>query len=279
MTNRRGQGGGLKRRFPNEEKPRLLERLKEQSHWSTQEIQRLVRDEFHVNYSLRQVIRLLREMKLYFYKPFQLDEKRPENAEQILTKALLEAFQDLQAKGVDLRRVAIGFGDECSPQTAPNTARFWSIFKQPRKVLTTKIRRNTFGFYTLRGNDCIFEIESSKAVQFVDVLSVIKERNQEFDYIILIWDNLRSHKSEIVLQQAEQLKIILVNLPKYSPDLNPIEYVWKTVKRAISQSREVTDKESLATIIDSTFQTVTKKLSFARNWIQTIFNPVYNSFF
>jgi transposase len=265
--------------LPETEKPPLRERLKQQSHWTTQEIQQLIKDEFLVEYSLRQVSRLLREMNLYFYKPFQLDEKRPLEAEEMLTQSLLEAFQKLQAKGVDLTRVAIGFGDECSPQTAPNTARFWSVFKQPRKVLTTKIRRNTFGFYTLRGNDCIFEIESSKAVQFVDVLSVIKEQNPEFDYIILIWDNLRSHKSEIVLNQAEQLNIILVNLPKYSPDLNPIEYVWKTVKRAISQSNEVKDKESLANIIDSTFQTVTKKLSFARNWIQSIFNPVYNSFF
>lgn len=218
-------------------------------------------------------------MNLYFYKPFQLDEKRPQEAEKMLTQALLEAFQKLDTKGVDLGRVAIGFGDECSPQTAPNKARFWSVFKQPRKVLTTKIRRNTFGFYTLRGTDCILELESSKAVSFVDVLSVIKEHNREFDSIILIWDNLRSHKSKIVLQQAERLNIILVNLPKHSPDLNPIEYVWKTVKRAISQSNEIIDKESLATIIDSTFETVTKKLSFARNWIQTIFNPVYNSFF
>lgn len=243
------------------------------------QIQQLIKQEFGADYSTRQVIRVLRGLGLYFYKPFQLDEKRPDQAAQMMTDALFEAFAELARKGVDLKRVAIGFGDESSPQTAPNTARFWSVIKEPRKVLTTKIRRNTFGFYSLRGNDCILEIESSKAVQFVEVLSVIKERNREFDYLILIWDNLRSHKSEIVLKQAEQLNIILVNLPKYSPDLNPIEYVWKTVKRAISQSNEVKDKESLAEIIDSTFQKATRKLSFARNWIQNIFNPVYNSFF
>ncbi len=243
------------------------------------QIQQLIKQEFGADYSTRQVIRVLRGLGLYFYKPFQLDEKRPDQAAQMMTDALFEAFAELARKGVDLKRVAIGFGDESSPQMAPNTARFWSVIKEPRKVLTTKIRRNTFGFYSLRGNDCILEIESSKAVQFVEVLSVIKERNREFDYLILIWDNLRSHKSEIVLKQAEQLNIILVNLPKYSPDLNPIEYVWKTVKRAISQSNEVKDKESLAEIIDSTFQKATRKLSFARNWIQNIFNPVYNSFF
>jgi transposase len=256
----------------------LREILKQTPHWTTAQIKQLIEKEFAVKFSTRQVIRILRAMGLFFYKPYQLDEKRPAEAEEILTQSLTEAFDQLHHKGVDLKRVAIGFGDECSPQTAPNTARFWSVVKQPRQVLTTKIRRNTFGFYTLRGNDCILEIESSKATQFVDVLQVIKERNQEFDYLILLWDNLRSHKSQIVLEKAEQLNIILVNIPKYSPDLNPIEYVWKSVKRAISQSNEVKDKESLAQIIDSTFQDVTKKLSFARNWIQHIFNPVYNSF-
>lgn len=239
----------------------------------------LLRDEFRVAYSTRQVVRLLRELQLSYGKPFQLDVKRPPDAVRQMIDALFEALRRLQAKGIDLRRVAIGFGDECSPQTAPNSVRFWSFFKQRREVLTTKIRRNTFGFYALRGKDCIFELESSKAVSFVDVLSVLKEQNREYDAIILIWDNLRSHKSEIVQRQAEALNIVLVNLPKYSPDLNPIEYVWKVVKRAISESDAVTDKESLAQIIDSTFQSATQKLSFARNWIRTIFNPVYNSFF
>jgi putative transposase len=34
-----------------------------------------------------------------------------------------------------------------------------------------------------------------------------------------------------VTKEAERLRIELVFLPPYSPDLNPIEYVWKSIKK------------------------------------------------
>ena len=35
-------------------------------------------------------------------------------------------------------------------------------------------------------------------------------------------------------ERADQLNIILVFQPPYSPDLNPIEYIWKSIKQKIS---------------------------------------------
>jgi len=37
-----------------------------------------------------------------------------------------------------------------------------------------------------------------------------------------------------VKEEAEKMNIVLVYLPPYSPDLNPIEFVWKGVKRIVS---------------------------------------------
>ena len=37
-----------------------------------------------------------------------------------------------------------------------------------------------------------------------------------------------------MIKEAERLGIELVFLPPYSPDLNPIEYIWKSIKRIIS---------------------------------------------
>ena len=47
-------------------------------------------------------------------------------------------------------------------------------------------------------------------------------------------DNFSTHVSNRVKKEAEQLGIYLVYLPPYSPDLNPIEFIWKSIKRAIS---------------------------------------------
>jgi putative transposase len=39
------------------------------------------------------------------------------------------------------------------------------------------------------------------------------------------------HKAKPMLEEAEKLNINLIFLPPYSPDLNPIEFEWKDMKR------------------------------------------------
>jgi putative transposase len=66
--------------------------------------------------------------------------------------------------------------------------------------------------------------------------------------------------------QAEHLDIELVFLPPYSPDLNPIEYIWKSIKRVISD-RFVKNLEDMRMIIARSFLDFSEKLSFARSWM------------
>ena len=47
---------------------------------------------------------------------------------------------------------------------------------------------------------------------------------------MIIIDNFSSHKSGLVRQTAKELGIYLVYLPPYSPNLNPIEFIWKSIK-------------------------------------------------
>jgi len=50
---------------------------------------------------------------------------------------------------------------------------------------------------------------------------------------ILILDNLPAHKSSRVTAAVEAAGCVLVYLPPYSPDLNPIENMWSKVKASI----------------------------------------------
>jgi len=47
-------------------------------------------------------------------------------------------------------------------------------------------------------------------------------------------DNFRSHHAIETREFARKEHIELVYLPPYSPDLNPIEYIWKRIKRIVS---------------------------------------------
>jgi putative transposase len=85
--------------------------------------------------------------------------------------------------------------------------------------------------------------------------------------IIGLADNSKPHTAKDTLEFAEELGINLVFLPPYSPDLNPIEYIWKSIKRIISHSF-IKDAEHLKEIIESAFLKYAVKLSFARGWIE-----------
>jgi transposase len=55
---------------------------------------------------------------------------------------------------------------------------------------------------------------------------------------VVIWDNATFHKSNRLAQAFAQADIRVLFLPPYSPDLNPIEHFWATLKawiRALNQ--------------------------------------------
>ncbi len=79
--------------------------------------------------------------------------------------------------------------------------------------------------------------ESHKKEDIADFLYEIRGKNPE-KTIVLIWDNAKAHWSRMVRRTAQLLDIILVFLPPYSPDINPIEYVWKSMDTEIPETIE-----------------------------------------
>jgi len=55
---------------------------------------------------------------------------------------------------------------------------------------------------------------------------------------IIIMDNATFHKSEKVKELIESKNCFLLYLPKYSPDLNPIEHCWYPLKVKIRKARK-----------------------------------------
>lgn len=140
---------------------------------------------------------------------------------------------------------------------------------------TTRIKANTFGFYALNGRSTVRFYDGSKKEQVCHFLETIREQNPD-KRIILILDNFRSHHAIDTLEYAAMLNICLVFLPPYSPDLNPIEFIWKDDKREISTSY-ITSKEQMRVLIAETFTALSRRLSYARAWINQFLTPLHIS--
>lgn len=56
--------------------------------------------------------------------------------------------------------------------------------------------------------------------------------------MVLIIDNASFHKSKKVIQLLENIGCRIIFLPPYSPDFNPIEHHWASIKNAIRATAE-----------------------------------------
>jgi len=134
---------------------------------------------------------------------------------------------------------------------------------------------NSLGFYALNGKSVYHDTETAKKKDIARFLRVIRYENPS-GTIVLIWDNARAHVSRLVRRTAYLLNIILVFLPPYSPDLNPIEFIWKSIKKELS-SKCLMTKEEVRDAVEEMFYKFSSSLSFAKSWIRKILIPLYVS--
>ena len=127
------------------------------------------------------------------------------------------------------------------------------------------MKANANGFYAINGKSVIDFKDGSKAEDVCEFLEKIKEENKSDLMIIL--DNSKAHHSNLTIKKAEQLDSILIFLPSYSPDLNPIEFIWKSIKKDVSKEF-IESVTQLRDLIKEKFTELSKSKSFAKNWMK-----------
>lgn len=106
-----------------------------------------------------------------------------------------------------------------------------------------------------------------------EFLKDIKNKNPG-KRIVVILDNFKSHRAKDTIEYAVKNEIELIYLPPYSPDLNPIEHIWKSIKRVIS-SIFITDANHMKHLIFDAFIKYSSKISFAKRWIEKFVDKDY----
>ena len=257
-----------------EEREELRMILKAQGCWTTREVRTLIQESFGAEYSVMSVYRLLRGLGLRYGKPYPKDYRRPEDAEERLKRSLEAALETEEEEKEGHGDLLVGFLDECRPQTGSNTQRVWSLGKPETKRDTTHYRANTFGFYAPGGESLVGFKERSRKEDVCEFLEEMRERNPD-GRILLILDNFRSHRAEVTRERAEELDVRLVFLPPYSPDLNPIEQVWRGLKRALSTAFFRT-RNGFLSVIEEAYLLLTGKTSFVEGWFQRFIPEKFN---
>ena len=78
--------GGRPSKISEQQKSELEKILRRKESWTTKEIKDVISREFNVDYNLKQIYIILRDMGMNFGKPYPRDYRRPTNAEEMLKK-------------------------------------------------------------------------------------------------------------------------------------------------------------------------------------------------
>ena len=125
---------------------------------------------------------------------------------------------------------------------APFLGYLWTRLRRFIRAPSGRQRFNVLGALNAVTHQLVTVTNDSyiNAQSVCDLLRKIAAAHQEIP-ITLILDNARYQKCKIVWALAESLKIELLYLPSYSPNLNLIERLWKFVKKQVLYSKYYAD--------------------------------------
>lgn len=162
--------------------------------------------------------------------------------------------------------IILGFDDESTQRTDLNRCKIWGSGKIVRHNMTEVMSINTMGFYPLNGNPVCYLPEKGNSESFCTFLGMVRGANDNGRTIIMVLDNCRIHKTEEVFKVADEKNIRLCFLPPYSPQLNPIEYIWKSVKYELSKYG-ILARHQVESIVHEVFMQEACSDSYLQYWV------------
>jgi transposase len=276
-------GDGRPPKLGGDEQHELLERLRDGQPWKKQEIQHLINEEFDVQFHPVYLSEFLDDLGLSYAIPRTKRPSRPDNANEVLDERVGDAFDEDDDEPHNKREgdenggwvvdddictdggTVLGFFDASHPQPWDNSQRMYYVDDPHITRPLVHLFEPAVGFYALNGKSVVSFPEDQTKERICECLDRIREQNPA-KRILLVLNNHFAYTCEYTRRRAHQLGIDLVFLPVGSPDLNPIEPVWKSLKWEASPLI-VESADEFRALVTDLFEQLTTRLSFAKSWI------------
>ena len=172
----------------------------------------------------------------------------------------IKLFSNKMSSYIESSNYNILFEDESTFEIDKSTNRIlmikWDKYKIPLEAKLHQWKKIAW-YLSIDWKAEVYEMLWWKANYYLDTLKLMRKNNNKKLLIIFV-DNYVIHFTIDILKFCIENMIALIPLPKYSPDLNPIERLWKALKRDTRM--------------------VYSKLDNMREWIKEINNYVASIF-
>lgn len=152
----------------------------------------------------------------------------PDKQEDFINNKLNPTLEEARAG-----RRHVYFVDAAHFVLAPFLGFLWSSARLFIKAPAGRKRFNVLGALNAITHELVV-ITNDTYIDSISVCSLLRKlaANHIDEAVTLILDNAKYQKCRVVTDLAESLKIDLLHLPAYSPNLNLIERLWKFVKKS-----------------------------------------------
>lgn len=218
------ENGGSKSNLNDIQTKELLEHLESKTYTKTKDICAYIYEKFGILYTISGMTKWLHNNGFSYKKPIGIPAKANHEAQS----KFIEFYKELKENTTE--NEPIEFGDGVHPTMATKITYGW-IRKGKKIFLPTtasRTRVNLMGSINLNTMDVtIAEYKTIDSSALENHFKLLKDKYPNASTIHLILDQGPYNKSKETLKAAKFYNITIHFLPTYSPNLNPIERLWK----------------------------------------------------
>lgn len=245
------ENGGSESRLNKVQTQELLGHLEAKTYDKASEICVYIKEQYRVNYSIQGMARWLRDHGFSYKQP----KGTPAKADIEKQKAFIEAYEKLMNDVP--HNEPILFTDSVHPTQATKIAYGWIKTGTDKLINTTasRTRVNLCGAINLENMGVItqsYETIDSKSI--VDFYKKLREKYPNAPNIHIILDQAGYHTARDVKAYAARNNIKLHYLPPYSPNLNPIERLWKVMNEKCRNNKFFSSAKEFRAAINEFFE-------------------------
>lgn len=228
--------GGSKSALDTQQTQELIAHLTATTYLQTHQIVAYVAKQHSVQYTVSGMNKWLHQNHFSYKQPKSVPHKF--DAKKQLE--FVQAYEQLKSEAKADEPIV--FMDAVHPTQATKITSGWIRKGMDKPIETTgsRTRLNIVGAIEL-GNLSRAVIEQYSMTvngdSIVDFLQKVKAAYSDKQTIHLILDGAGYHRSAQVKEMAESLNIQLHYLPPYSPNLNPIERLWKVMNKHVRNNQ------------------------------------------
>ena len=251
------ENGGSQSNLNSQQLEELTELLAKQVYETTGKIQQLIEEKYKISYKNSGVKNLLDRLDFVYKKPKAV----PAKADAEKQACFLEKYAQLKKDTPDCEPILLS--DSVHPTMATKISYGWIKrgHDQPIATIASRTRVNLTGAICLKDFKIVTQdFETINGESTIQFLKKLKEAYPKAPTIHIILDQAGYNRSEAVTDFAHANNIKLHFLPPYSPNLNPIERLWKVMNEKIRNNRVFSSAVEFRKSINCFFEITCKEI-------------------